>query len=126
MREKLKDIDGQRSRFKGTFVRFGTKSGWKGRIEVTLLLKNVRDHTGKKITDHLWFNYTNGFKELGELSENDLICFDARAKPYYKGYVCEDTPYRQLDYKLSHPSKIKRLIITKVKGKKFLKLDCFI
>lgn len=61
------------------------------------------------MTDHLWFNYTKGFKGLGELKIGDVIQFNARVKKYYKGYFgyLEDVPRsQQRDYKLSHPTKI--------------------
>jgi len=35
-----------------------------------------------------WFNHTKGLEKLGELEEGDLIQFDARVKPCWKGYMC--------------------------------------
>ena len=63
MRKALKKIEGIRSTFTGTFVRFGTKNGYKG-IEHTVLLKDIKDSNGCIVTDHLWFNLTKGFKAL--------------------------------------------------------------
>ncbi len=71
------------------------------------------------MTDHLWLNYTKGFQALGQLTAGDKIQFEARIKEYWKGYVGNRTdefglplsmshPPRK-DYKLSHPTKIKRV-----------------
>ena len=91
-----------RKRFRGTFERFGTKTGWQGREVITLLLKNIMDLSNQQeITDHLWFTYTKRFQEVN-LKEGNIIEFDARVKEYWKGYR-EDI---EKDYKLSHPTKI--------------------
>ena len=58
--EKMQDI---RDTFIGIFIKFSTKSGYKG-PEPTLLLKDIKDLNGNIVTDHLWFNLTKGFKEL--------------------------------------------------------------
>ena len=117
-RLELKKIYKIRTRFKGVFVRIGIKTntytGWQ---EETLLLRDIIElETGKKVTDHLWFNYTKGFKDLGELSEGDILEFDARVTPYKKGYRGYDddkwlaNPPR-IDYKLSRPTKIKKVCL---------------
>lgn len=111
MRNELKDIEDIRGTFTGEFVRTGLKSGYRGELE-TLLLTNVKDSNNKVVTDHLWFNYTKGFKNLGELKEGDLIKFDARVKEYEKGYKgYRDDVYKpiEIDYKLSHPTKLSKL-----------------
>ena len=108
MRKELESIEDVRATFIGTFVRKGYKNGYKG-VEPTLLLKDVKDINGKYITGHLWFNYTKGFQKLGELKEGDIIKFDARSKCYekgYKGYRIDVYCPIEIDYKLSHPSKI--------------------
>ena len=110
MRKELENIEDIRGTFTEVFVRKGTKSGYKGPLP-TLLLKDVRDINGKYITDHLWFNYTKGFEKLGELKEGDKIQFDARSKVCekgYKGYRMDVYNPITIDYKLSHPSKVKR------------------
>ena len=64
------------------------------------------------MTDHLWFNYTKGFEALGKLEEGDLIQFDGRCKEYTKGYAGNRRGVkksRKVDYKISHPTKVKRL-----------------
>lgn len=108
MRNNLTEYTETRGTFKGVFVRKGTKNGYKG-PEETLLLKDITDQCDKKLTDHLWFNYTKGFEKLGELKEGDLIQFNARCKEYekgYKGYRYDVYKPIELDYKLSHPTKI--------------------
>lgn len=108
MRKKLEQLEEVRDTFTGVFERFGVKNGWKGLAEPTVLLKNIKNSKGKFMTEHLWFNLTKGFDSLG-LEEGDLIQFDARVKSYVKGYrgFREDV-YRplEIDYKLSHPTKI--------------------
>lgn len=110
MRKSLQNIEEVRATFTGEFVRFGVKNGYKG-PEETLLVKTITDQDGKIVADHLWFNLTKGFQKLN-LSEGDLVQFDARVKEYLKGYFGRrDDVYKpaEIDYKLSHPTKLKVL-----------------
>jgi len=110
MRTELEKMDEVRDTFTGTFVKFSTKNGYKG-IEKTVLLKDIKDMSGRIMTDHLWFNFTKGFSELN-LIENDVVQFDARVKEYEKGYRgYRDDVYKPIetDYKLSHPTKIRKI-----------------
>jgi hypothetical protein len=112
VRKELEKIDEVRSTFTGTFVRGGIKNGWKGRIDKTVLLKNIRNLSGVLMCDHLWFNLTKQFCALS-LVEGDVVQFDARVKEYEKGYKgyrddVDDAPI-ETDYKLSHPTKIKKI-----------------
>ncbi len=109
MRRLLRDIQGARKKFCGVYVRKGTKTGWKGCILPTILLKDITDETGKVMCDHLWFNLTKGFQHL-HLIDGVVIEFEARVKEYQKGY----NGYREdvfapcsVDYKLSNPTKLK-------------------
>jgi len=114
MRKKLKQINGERRTFRGTFECFGTKNGWKGEIVPTVLLVNITTPDGELLADHLWFNLTKQFKAL-DLQPGDMIEFDARVKPYTKGYFGRrEDVYKPIetDYKLSHPTKV-RLISRK-------------
>lgn len=104
LRLKLAKKEGIRGVFTGTFERFGTKLGYRGGAESTVLLKQIRDESGKIVSDHLWFNFTKGFASLGPMKVGDLVQFHARVKPYIKGYE-----FKQIDFKLSHPTKFKRL-----------------
>lgn len=66
----------------------------------TILLTNVTDGDGKVVADHVWINRTKGSKDLGWLSEGDVIQFEARVVTYRK-----KNKQNMLDYKLSHPTK---------------------
>lgn len=108
MRKKLKQKGfDERHTFTGTFERFGIKRGYKGPVE-TVLLVDIFDSNGKKMTDHLWFNKTKGFASL-DLKEGDIIQFDARVaacEKGYKGYREDVYAPIKTDYKLSYPTKI--------------------
>ncbi|MFW9952137.1 MAG: hypothetical protein ACFFKA_18605 [Candidatus Thorarchaeota archaeon] len=105
MRKELAKRYGQRDRFYGTFDHLGKKTNWyTGKLEITVLLLNIRDKTGKVVTDHLWFNYTKEFQKIKELKQGDLIRFEARIDTYRKGYEKDF-----IDYKLSRPSKMVRI-----------------
>jgi len=111
MRQTLATRDGERAPFQGTFERFGTKIGWQGRTLKTVLLKNICDETGKPICDHLWFNLTRAFAALN-LQPGDVVQFDARVQEYVKGYVGRRWDVWkpiEVDYKLSHPTRVKKV-----------------
>lgn len=108
MRKILKKMNKTRFPFTGIFVRFGTKTGWTGKDEKTVLLKDIKNSSGEKVTDHLWFNYVKGMQILN-LTEGDILSFEARVSEYQKGYkgYREDIPRNlEIDYKLSYPNKI--------------------
>ena len=111
MRKNLKEIEGFRGTFVGEFKRMGTKSNYHGFSEPTILLVNITDSKKRLISEHLWFNFTKGFQKIA-LIEGCKVRFDARVKPYIKGYI-NNRDYvdnRELDYKLSHPTKIEVVI----------------
>ncbi len=111
MRKQLADLgSSERRTFVGTFARFGTKNGWRGRIEQTCLLKDIREPGGQVITDHLWFNLTKAFAALS-LEMGDMVQFEARVKPYLKGYVSRDHPFatQEIDYRLDRPTRVKKV-----------------
>jgi len=109
MRTELKKMNGKRLRFNARVERFGMKNGWGGRIETTILLRDVRfEDTNKLATDHLWFTFGAWAKGI---STGAAISFDARVDVYIKGYFggkadklglssCE------IDYKLTRPTKV--------------------
>jgi hypothetical protein len=113
MRNRLERLNGLRKQFTGTFVRYGSKAGWRGVIETTILLTDIRDSNGNLITDHLWFNSTNLFNQI-QLTKGDKISFEARVKTYLKGYkgyreeICQERPIER-DYHLIFPTKIKKI-----------------
>ena len=114
MRKELAQIHRLRREFTATFVRFGSKTNFKGYPETTILLSNIQNPINNKIfAEHLWFNLTKEFDKI-ELKEGDVISFHARVKEYYKGYkgYREELQWEkpvEKDYKLSHPTKIKLL-----------------
>jgi len=95
MRKALKQLNGERRRFTGTFVRMGQKPGWKGKTLTTILLKEIREANGKIVCDHLWFNLTKEFGSL-VLKEGTVISFDARVKSYYRGYCGMSEMFRTI------------------------------
>lgn len=111
MRRALAAQEEQRATFRGTFVRFGTKAGWQGREEPTVLLAAICDADGRQVCDHLWFNLTKALAALA-LQPGDVVQFDARVKAYVKGYFGRrDDVWKPpaLDYKLSHPTKVRKV-----------------
>ncbi len=108
MRKGLAKVEGERKKFQATFSRVGKKTNYQGFSEDTILLTNILDiETGKVVADHLWFSFTKGFEDA-KIKEGMLLEFDARVKPYKKGYVNKRLGLRsqKIDYKLSHPTKI--------------------
>ncbi len=100
-----------RESFTGTFNRYGSKNGFRGRSAETILLKEIRDRDGKMVSDHLWFNMTKGFEGLGTLLAGEKLLFQARVTRYSKGYVNKKAgiSHRSTDFKLSHPTRIVKL-----------------
>jgi len=111
MRKQLSKIENFRGTFFGEFKRMGNKPNYHGFPEETILLVNIIDCNGKIMTKHLWFNFTKGFQKI-KLIEGCKIKFNARVKPYIKGYI-NNRDYvdeREVDYKLSHPTKIEVML----------------
>jgi hypothetical protein len=116
MRTELKKRNGLRGEFSATFERYGRKVVkipniyGRGRARsmevVTLLFREVKDSTGKTVTDHLWFQTCKQWAILG-LKPGDKVKFEARVMPYEKGYVgrYEDESARETDYRLAFPTK---------------------
>lgn len=116
LRTGLKQINEERKTFSGIFKRYGTKSGWNGFPERTILLINIINikDSNHIVTDHCWFTLTKQFEELGDLIQGDIIQFDARVKEYIKGWQGHKAEEYgenscEIDYKLSHPTKIKKI-----------------
>ena len=109
MRTGLKKIDQVRKKFQGVYHREGRKTNWKGYSETTILLKDIKDESGRIVTDHAWFALTRGFEDLGQLNAGDVIEFEARVTEYRKGYVNRriSVDQRSVDYKLSRPTKLR-------------------
>lgn len=111
MRKELKKIGKEeRHQFQATFKRFGTKQGYRGGVETTVLLVDIKTMEGKEVTDHLWFNYVSSFQKLN-LKEDDKITFFARVAGYNKRSFTgvPHTYIEKFDYKLSHPTKAEKV-----------------
>lgn len=112
VREELEKIHGVRAEFRGEVAKFGTKPTWKGPPIQTMLLRNVCDAGGKIVTDHLWFTVYKTLAELN-LEVGDEIVFEARVADYVKGYRGHredyDLPPVETDYKLSHPTRARKI-----------------
>ena len=111
MRKALQKLgEHERHTFTAEFVRFGVKNGWKGDVP-TVLFKDIK--LGEKdVCDHLWFTCGKQFDSLG-LQAGDRVEFSARVSSYVKGYKGRrddiwDKPIEK-DWKLSFPTKIKKL-----------------
>ncbi|HEX8177884.1 MAG TPA: hypothetical protein VF543_22535 [Pyrinomonadaceae bacterium] len=124
MREELKKIAGLRSRFRGTFSRFGSAvvrfriNGRRCSKEVvTLVLVDVTDSRGNLLTDHLWFKMGKQFEEL-ELKPGDRVEFTARVDKYTKRRRDEydGESYLVDDYCLKRPTKMVKLGVHDEKG----------
>jgi hypothetical protein len=113
VRKELASEIGTRKKFIAVYSRMGRKVNYNGYSEETILLKSVIDvDTNKVVTDHIWFSYTKGFEKL-TLIEGIKIEFEARVKEYKKGYMNKFYKIKNstVDYKLSHPTKIKEVSI---------------
>jgi hypothetical protein len=108
-RPKLKALNGRRQRWTAQVERFGTKRGWKGRVDEMILLRGVKDEKGETVADHSWIPSS---KALAQVQEGDRIAFFARVKKYERGYFGrrEDVyvpPSKS--YKFERPTKVEVL-----------------
>lgn len=103
MRHLLKAQEGERSTFRGTVARFGTKPAYRGPDLPTVMLSNIEDANGQVVTDHLWFVIRKRLSGLA-LQIGDTIAFDARVTSYTKGYMG-----MSIDYQLSYPTNIRKV-----------------
>lgn len=104
IRTKLKDIGSKvRLRYRARVGRMGIKyAGSEEYVQRTMLLLDVRRvDTNELVTDHIWLKVYKQLRDFN-LKEGDEISFEARVKPYGKGYYTET---QQIDYSLSYPSK---------------------
>jgi hypothetical protein len=110
MREKLAAIAGKRLLFRAIFVRFGTRSAYRGLPPKTCLFRDVT-RRGSVITDHIWFTCGAQFESL-HLQAGDVVEFHARVTSYVKGYKGrrQDVDSRwELDYRLSNPTGVRKV-----------------
>ncbi len=112
MRKELANSAGERKKYRAYFERIGKKTNYKGYSEETILLKNIVDvETTLVVADHIWFTYTQGFVKA-RIQPGDVIEFEARSKPYSKGYANRALKVynKKKDYKLSNPTKIRKVL----------------
>lgn len=133
MREELKKLEGVRTRFRGTFSRYGSaceRFRIEGRIctkEVrTLVLLDVTDERGNLLTDHLWFKCGKQFEGLN-LQDGDRVEFTARVEKYHKRVRddFDDDVYLIDDYCLKRPTKMVKLGVMAQEGNGLLFADMF-
>lgn len=113
MREGLQAQEGIRATFRGTVARFGTKTAYRGPDIPTVMFKDVTDKSGTVVTDHIWFILGKQMARLN-LQEGDMVEFDARVTEYVKGYKgYREDVYKALevDYRLSNPTKVRKVEI---------------
>lgn len=112
MRNELKATEGERHRYQGRFERYGEKSSYKGPPTKTILFKNITSaDTNQIVCNHIWFTCGKQFFNLGELQQGDLVEFVARSAQYEKGYNGYRNDVRKphsVDFKLSHPTQVKK------------------
>ena len=107
LRKALKEIEGERGRFRATVLHFA---------EDAILLGNViMLCSGELMTAHIWFACGASWDccKVG-----DVVEFDARVKVYCKGYVNyrKGIHGRSKDYRLSHPSKVEVVSLPTMEG----------
>jgi hypothetical protein len=120
VREELKELSGTRWTFRGVFVRLGRKQYRDHPPQPTLLLRDIElvSSPGRIVSDHLWFNLTAQFAAFNP-QPGDRFQFDARARIYRKRRrddYDEDGERWTLDYKLSHPTKVKKVEESRSRG----------
>jgi hypothetical protein len=114
MREQLAQCEGRRVTVRATFSRFGKKNGWQGREIKTVLLTDLTDIHGRALCDHLWFTFNKQFEAL-DLQPGDRLELDGRSAAYVKGYQGRrgewdgDLPEVSTDFKLRHPTRVRKL-----------------
>ncbi len=113
MRINLQGLAGRRVTLTAVFWQYGAYQRG-GRSGKTILLRQVRDLSGRLLTDHTWINYTAGFDAVGEFCRGDLVRFTARVDEYVKGYLGEKIDDRlarplAIDYRLKFPRQVERI-----------------
>lgn len=106
MRAELVKYKDKRLTFTGIVTCFSTKCG----NQRTVLLKDVRDETGNRVSDHLWMDMAHSFEGI---EQGTAVAFNAKVTGYIKGYRGQrDDGYCkpiQIDYALSRPTKVRKL-----------------
>lgn len=110
MRRKLREAEGERTRFTGRISRRGKKRKGNEIVE-TILMLNIFNDKGVHVTDHLWFEIRAGFDKVKGLEDGDIVQFYAKSETYLKGYLgSRRNVYEtklKLDYRLTSLRNIK-------------------
>ena len=113
MRTNLQGLAGRRVTLTAVFWQYGTYRG-NGCCGKSILLRHVRDLSGRLLADHIWINYTAGFDAAGEFCRGDIVRFVATVDEYVKGYLGEKIDDRLLrppavDYCLKFPRRVEKI-----------------
>lgn len=81
-----------------------------GHAKITMVLTDIYligddDENLSLVTDHLWFNLTKGFMDLGVLKEGEVLSFNGRVSTYQKK---ANSPghNKMIEFKLERPTRI--------------------
>ncbi|MDD4454380.1 MAG: hypothetical protein PHI67_03570 [Candidatus Methanomethylophilaceae archaeon] len=112
MRTNLQGLAGRRVTLTAVFWQYGTYRG-NGCSGKSILLRQVRDLSGRLLADHAWINYTAGFDAAGEFRRGDAVRFTATVDEYIKGYrgtKIDDRLARPpaVDYRLKFPRRVEK------------------
>ncbi|WP_214084008.1 hypothetical protein [Methanoculleus sp.] len=113
MRTNLQGLAGRRVELIAVFWQYGTYRG-NGCCGKSILLRHVRDLSGRLLADHIWINYTAGFDAAGEFCRGDIVRFTAKVDEYVKGYLGAKIDDRLLrppavDYCLKFPRRVEMI-----------------
>mgnify|MGYP001175611778 CR=1 FL=1 len=113
MRTNLQGLAGRRVTLTAVFWQYGTYRG-NGCSGKSILLRQVRDLSGRLLADHAWINYTAGFDAAGEFHRGDTVRFTATVDEYVKGYrgaKIDDRLARPpaVDYRLKFPHRVEKI-----------------
>ena len=113
MRTNLQGLAGRRVGLTAVFWQYGTYRG-NGCCGKSILVRHVRDLSGRLLADHIWINYTAGFDAAGEFCRGDIVRFTAGVDEYVKGYLGERIDDRLLrppavDYCLKFPRRVEKI-----------------
>lgn len=96
-------------KFEGIVVRIKKNIGEQGFKSESILVKSVKNVvTGEIVSDRIWFEYTEKFKTVGKLKENDVITFESKPKPCKTRIVGKSggVEMKVTDYTFSNPENI--------------------
>jgi len=113
MRTTLQGLNGRKTRFIAVFWTYGTyrRAGITGK---TILLRDLRDPSGRRLADHTWINYTAGFDAAGTFRQGDVVQFTATVGEYVRGYLGPRIEGRlarpvRIDYRLKYPRNVRKI-----------------